>query len=124
MSPALTEVTIESIDGGAVLEQVNHVLGQVWKNVQDPNTDPEAKRTITLTIVIEPNDIRESASFDYAVTMKVPGPKPRSTAVFMADKNGEPCAVTRDLRQFDAFEEVPEGITPFRGNTAQAGGRA
>lgn len=126
MSPSLALVAIETIDGGAVIEQVNHVLGKVWENVLDPNTDPEAKRTITLTVVVEPNDTRENASFEYTVSMKVPGPKSRSTAVFMGEKDGQAIAVTRDLRQVDAFEpELPAGVTPLpRREIAQAGGRS
>lgn len=127
MSPSLTPVNLENIDGGGAVEQVNHVLKKIYENVQDRSTDPEAKRVLVLTIVIEPNETREDAALSYQVQAKLPGPKARSTAIFFAEEHGKPIALSRDLRQIDAFDPtLPPGVTPIHqiSERAQAGGRS
>ncbi len=128
MSP-LAKVTIENLAGGAALEQVNHVLGKAWENVFDPNTDPEAKRKVVLEVEIEPTENRDSAAITFKVKANLPGPVGVTSLVFMAeDTEGKPVALTRDIRQMEAFPEdqPPDGVRPINSNPnkVQAGGRS
>lgn len=73
----------ELMDGG-VEERFNAEMDKIWANVQDPNTDPKAKREITMKVVIKPNERRDSADFQVQVTGKVAPPTPLSQTVLLS----------------------------------------
>lgn len=52
------KMSLENLKDGAVIEAVDAELQRVLDNVIDPNSDPLAKRTITLTISVKPNQER------------------------------------------------------------------
>ena len=66
-----SSVNLETLAGGAFAEKLNEALAQVAENIQNPNTDPEAKRGITVTIKFSPNKTRQMASTTIAVTTKL-----------------------------------------------------
>ena len=70
----------ELMDGG-VEERFNVEMDKIWQNVQDPNTDPKAKREITIKITVKPNERRDSADFDVQVVSKPAPFKPLSKTV-------------------------------------------
>lgn len=59
--------TLENLKGGAAIEMVNNALLGVWNNTLDPNTDPEAKRSVILKLEFKPSKDRTSSP----VTIKV-----------------------------------------------------
>ena len=67
----------ELMDGG-VEERFNFEMDKIWQNVQDPNTDPKAKREINIKITVRPNERRDSADFDVSVIPKLAPFKPLS----------------------------------------------
>ena len=46
---------LEDFAGGKLSAQINKALEKVTENVQDPNTDAEKVRKITVTIAFKPN---------------------------------------------------------------------
>lgn len=54
----MKHIDLESFAGGAFTTQVNRALEEVTNNIQDPNTDATAKRRITVTIELKPNEQR------------------------------------------------------------------
>lgn len=52
---------LDELMDGAVNEQFNQNLAQLWDNVFDPNTDPKKARVLTMKIKIVPNERRDSA---------------------------------------------------------------
>lgn len=46
---------LERFAGGKLSAQINRALERVTENIQDPNTDPEKVRKITVTIAFKPN---------------------------------------------------------------------
>ncbi|MBQ3326535.1 MAG: hypothetical protein IJG86_01955 [Clostridia bacterium] len=70
----------ELMDGG-VEERFNFEMDKIWQNVQDPNTDPKAKREINIKITVRPNERRDSADFDVSVIPKLAPFKPLSKTV-------------------------------------------
>lgn len=52
---------LDELMDGAVNEQFNQNLAQLWDNVFDPNTDPKKVRVLTMKIKIAPNERRDSA---------------------------------------------------------------
>lgn len=71
MSQSWVESTLESIGSGQAIDQVNHQLKEVYKNIQDVNTDPQARRSITLKITFKPNHDRSEASVEFQTTAKL-----------------------------------------------------
>lgn len=69
-------LTLATLCGGAVQEKVDRALEKVAKNILDPNTDPGKKRTITLKIVMKPDDddnedVQVSADVTYTLAPEV-----------------------------------------------------
>ncbi|MGV0961780.1 MAG: hypothetical protein ACOYB1_18300 [Limnohabitans sp.] len=50
----MIEMSLANLDGGALEERFQYELKKVIKNIQDPNTDAEAKRTISISISLQP----------------------------------------------------------------------
>ena len=49
---------LETFAGGELSRQINRDIEAVMRNVVDPNTDVKAKRKITVTIEVKPNEQR------------------------------------------------------------------
>lgn len=64
-------IDLETLAGGAFAEKVNEALAQVAENIQNPNTDPIAKRGITISIKFSPNKTRQMASTTISVQTKL-----------------------------------------------------
>jgi hypothetical protein len=58
---------LDELMDGAVTERFNVEMDRVMRNIYDPNTDPEAKRQITITITIEPNESRDVGRYKVEV---------------------------------------------------------
>lgn len=50
----MIEITLANFGGGALEERFQDELKKVIKNIQDPNTDAEAKRTIDIKVTVQP----------------------------------------------------------------------
>lgn len=48
-------LSLANMRGGAIIEAVDAEIQRVLNNIVDPNSTPEAKRTVTLTITFKPN---------------------------------------------------------------------
>lgn len=44
------ELNLANLQNGAVIERVDLELQKIARNIQDPNTDPQKARTLTLKI--------------------------------------------------------------------------
>ena len=71
----MKEITnLDQLMNGALTERFNSEIKKVWKNVLDPNTDPKAKRKLTMTITLKPNANRDAADMEADVTVKLAPP--------------------------------------------------
>ena len=52
--------SILEMSQGAILERVNYEMGRVVENILDPNTKPDAKRKLTITLVLTPSADRRT----------------------------------------------------------------
>ena len=55
----LDKKSILEMSRGAILERVNYEMGKVIDNILDPNTKPDAKRKLTLTLELTPDAERQ-----------------------------------------------------------------
>lgn len=75
---------------GAIEEKVDYEVSRVIENILDPNTKPEAKRKITITLELIPDSERKHISLTANVKSTLCPPQPTSTAMAItADGNGE-----------------------------------
>lgn len=71
--------SIMSMARGAFEERVDYEMDKVIQNILDPNTKATAKRKITLTIELTPDDERRTIGVQVTAksTLAAPTPSPR-----------------------------------------------
>lgn len=65
------ELTLAEIDNGGAEELFARELRQVMQNIDDPSTDPTAKRKITLEIEFTPNQNRDMGVVEISAKSKM-----------------------------------------------------
>lgn len=75
---------------GAIEEKVDYEVSRVIDNILDPNTKPDAKRKITITLEFVPDAERKHISlFASAKSALVPTAAVATAMIITADGNGE-----------------------------------
>lgn len=113
-------VTLASIANGAALELFGKELTSVIANIADPNTSAKAKRQISITVTIQPDEVRGIGFATLEVKSKLAGVKPVSSTMYFGKKDGELVAVQSNFNQPGIFDEEKTNIQPL---TAFAGGK-
>jgi hypothetical protein len=102
--PRQEEVSLQNLCGGAIEEVFQREFASVLANIADVNTDPEAKRKITLEFTIEPFEDRSGAHITFACKSKtVPVVAVKGT-VFLQRKGLGLVAVPHDPKQSVLFD--------------------
>jgi len=99
-------VRLDTIGGGALMELFATELLRVLQNIADPNTDPEAKRTISVTVAMKPNRDRDVADIELKCGSKLAGISTVSSRLFMGKHQGRLIAVESDPRQSNLFDQA------------------
>ena len=79
----MIELNIATLAGGDCIRRINSALQQAVANVLDLNTDAKAKRKVTVSIVLAPNEARNMASISCDVQFKPCPPTPVVTGATM-----------------------------------------
>ncbi|BDU72946.1 hypothetical protein [Mesoterricola silvestris] len=79
-----TEITLANLAGGALMECATLEFRKICANIQDPNTSAEAKRKLTIVVLIEPDAKRCSGRITYEVKSSIPGPDAGKTEAYIA----------------------------------------
>lgn len=61
------EMDLATLAGGGVMEQFKEALEEIGRNIIDPNTDAEAKRSVTITVTFKPDRKREAIDVEGTV---------------------------------------------------------
>lgn len=100
------KLTLETIKGGALVEQFNIALGRVLVNILDINTTT-TPREISMVIKISPNDDRTFLELSAGVKTKLAGqPTVKATADLSVDDHGRAVAFSRPSNQLALPFEV------------------
>lgn len=78
---------------GAIEERVNFEMTKVIDNILDPNTKATAKRKITISVEITPDDERRTLSVAATAKSTLAPTNPVATALYVGKINGEVQAV-------------------------------
>jgi hypothetical protein len=106
-------VSLDSLGQGAAVELFQDGLRQVLENVLDLNTKATAKRTVTMTFEIKPDEDRTFAHTALEVKTKLAPPKPVGIPIYIGKHAGEAVATERDTRQLtfsDNVEAMTKGV--------------
>ena len=101
----MESVTLGTIGGGALEELFSAELARILGNIADANTDPEAKRAITIVATFKPNRDRDLANVELSCSSKLAGIVSVSTRVFVGKHQGKLVAIESDPRQTRLFDE-------------------
>lgn len=108
--PEKTELlSLENMCGGAVNEVFQRELSEVLDNIYDINTDPEAKRKLSLEFTLTPFEDRSGASIHFVCKSKLMPTKTVNGTIFLASRAGKIVAVPHNPKQAQLFGEEAEG---------------
>lgn len=75
------DINILKLAQGAVQEKLDREFEKVFENIQDPNVNATAKRTITLKIDLVPDDVRQVVKTNVTATSKLAPTDPVTTTI-------------------------------------------
>lgn len=121
-------INLETLAGGAFAEKLNEALAQVAENIQNPNTDPTAKRGISVAIKFTPNKTRQMASATISVQTKlapteaidtqvVMGVNMRTGEIEIAEYDGQ---VRGQMALSDYAQQAPQSKEPAEAQAPEA----
>jgi hypothetical protein len=101
-------VTLENLGHGAAAEMFQKELENVIANIVDPNTKPDAVRTITLKMKVKPGKDRGLCSVEIACDCKVASVQPFETAMYVGMEHGVAAATEYAPQQANLFPDDKE----------------
>ena len=72
---------------GAFQERVDYEMPHLMENIFDPNTAAKAKRKVTITLELCPDDSRQNVVVNCSVTTKLAPANPVTTMLYVADRD-------------------------------------
>lgn len=87
----MIELNVSTLSGGALVERIQDEISKAIANITDPNTPPKKPRTITMKMVIKPNEHRNMAEVSVTTSSTLCPPMPIETGIYigMDPKTGE-----------------------------------
>lgn len=74
---------------GAIMERIDYEMKTVIDNILDPNTKAVAKRTLSLTIDLTPDDNRKVLAVSCTVKSKLVPTNPVATALYISGEDAD-----------------------------------
>lgn len=102
------KLSLENICQGALPEVFHRSIESIIENIRDPNTDAEAKRTLTLEFVFTPHADRSGADVTLKTKEKLAGLQSVKGAIFVSRMDGKLAAYPNDPRQELLFTSVED----------------
>lgn len=97
----LTKESIMQMGRGAFIERADYEMDRVIDNILDMNTKATAKRKITITLEMVPDEARQQIGVNVTAKSTLAATNPATTTLFVTnDENGEMMVV-------EAVPQVP-----------------
>jgi len=106
--------SIVQMRGGAFLERADYEMAKIMNNIMDPNTKATAKRTLTLTFNLTPDDDRANIGIDCVVKSKLASTNPVTTSLFITGRER-----TGEVRAVENVPQIP-GQTGMDGSEQES----
>ena len=113
------EVTLESVNSGAIIDLFEEEFEKLVQNIADDNTEPDKVRSITIQLSDKPSKDRSKADTKVSVTSKLAPLKPHESYIVLSTDGKKVSAYVAgtDIRQADLT-----GISNIRPMPAVSGG--
>ena len=103
-----TQKSILQMARGGFLEVTDLEMTKAIANIMDPNTSATAKRKITVTIELKPDDSRQNVGVSYSVKSTLAATNPVTTSLYVADEDNVVEMVPQIPGQFNLSGEQQE----------------
>ena len=85
--------SILEMANGAILERADYEMTKVIENIQDVNTSPTKKRTLTLTVEFKPDSERQQIGVSIIAKSHLEPTNPVSTSLYLSGEGNKVQAV-------------------------------
>lgn len=106
---------------GAAVEKFDAALREALDNIDDPNTDAEEVRTITIKVKISPNQERDQAVVEVQAITKLAPRKASRGVTFMKSDGRKLVAFEHNFRQPGFGFDEPKNVTNLDRKSQAAG---
>ena len=104
MNPEMQK-SILQMARGAIMERADYEMSRLLANILDPNTSATAKRKLTLTLELKPDDDRQTITVSCTAKPTLAATNPVVTSLYVADEDSVvemvPQAMSTALRSKD-----------------------
>ena len=80
-----TQKSILQMCRGAIMERADYEMTRLIANALDPNTSATAKRKLTLTLELKPDDTRQNIAVSVTAKSALAATNPVTTSLYVAD---------------------------------------
>ncbi len=106
--PPPVEMTLANIGHGDLMEAATLELRKIGADIANPNMKTDAKRKLSIEIVIEPDATGQLAKISYALKTTLPGPEAgKAVATISMVPEG------KDISFFQIEQKLPYEETPL-----------
>lgn len=98
---------------GAIQERADYEMSRLLANILDANTSPTAKRKLTITLELKPDDARQNISVSVTAKSALAPTNPVVTSLYVADNDNVVEMVPQIPGQFGidgAEQEAPPAL--------------
>lgn len=107
MDPS-TQKSILQMARGAIQERADYEMSRLLANILDANTSPTAKRKLTLTLELKPDDDRQTITVSCTAKSTLAPTNPVVTSLYVADGDNVVEMVPQLPGQYGIGGEVQE----------------
>lgn len=97
---------------GAIEERVDHEVTRVVENILDPNTKPDAKRKITITLEFVPDSEREHITINASAKSTLCPTNPIRTAMYITSDGDGQMVIAEAVPQIPGQMNMSGGEQP------------
>ena len=117
--------SILEMSQGAILERVNYEMGKVIDNILDPNTKPDAKRKLTISLELMPSADRKTITVKTTAKSSLVATDAVTTGLFITNQPGTGQLVVAEMvpqipGQYDMNGDVQSEPNILRFDQAKA----
>lgn len=112
MNTIVNKKSVLEMAMGGILQITDYEIERIIANISDPNTDPKAKRKVTLTLTFQPDDYRERIDLQVqAKTTLAPVAPVRTAVCITKDREGR-VLLAEMLPQVSGQMDIDGGEAP------------
>lgn len=105
-----SNVTLENLGGGVVIERFQDALKSVIENIMDVDTVSTKEREIKIAIKFKPEQDREKVIYTLSVDTKLSPPRSIGSVMYVGKKANDFIAYEQEIIQGELFEQKEQKL--------------